>query len=76
MATATKKYSAGGGEGKPTLDIDAAVELCFEQLDIVKGIMGGFSTEEINQLSAGDRMKWSNTMSNNLMKNDETTDHS
>jgi len=74
LATATKKYSAGGGEGKPTLDIDAAVELCFEQLDVVKGIMGGFSTEEINQLSAGDRMKWSNTMSNNLMKNDETTD--
>lgn len=31
LAEATKKYTAGGGEGKHTLDLEAAVKICLEQ---------------------------------------------
>lgn len=31
LAAATKKYSGGGGQGKPTIDLEVAVALCLEQ---------------------------------------------
>ena len=75
LAEATKKYTGSGGQGKPTIDLDTAVELCLEQLATVKSLMGGFELEDIEKMSASDRMTWSNTMVNDLMKSDETTEH-
>ena len=74
LAEATKKYTGSGGEGKPTLDLEAAVNLCLEQFADVKELMGGFDIDEINGMTDGQKMKWSSTMVNNLMRNDEVTD--
>jgi type I restriction enzyme R subunit len=74
LAEATKKYTAGGGEGQPTFDIDSAVELCLEQLSVVKVLMGGFEVDELNTRSSGDLMKWTQQIVNELLKTDEITD--
>ena len=74
LAEASKKYTSGGGGGKPTFEIELAVELCLEQLEIVKSQMGGFEVEALNQLSEGELMQWSQKMVNNLMQSDEITD--
>lgn len=75
LAKATKKYTGGGGKGKPTIDIDAAVELCLEQLATVKSLMGGFTIEELTAMTAAQKMSWSNTVVNDLMVNDNTTEN-
>ncbi|WP_424495319.1 type I restriction endonuclease subunit R [Salinimicrobium sp. GXAS 041] len=74
LAEATKKYTAGGGEGKPTLDLEGAVEVCLEQFEKVKDLVGEFDAETINAMSSMDRMKWSNTKVNSLLKSDAVTD--
>lgn len=74
LAEATKKYTGSGGAGKPTIDMDAAVELCMEQLATVKSLMGGLELQAINTMSATERMKWSNNMVNCLLKTDQETD--
>ena len=74
LAAATKKYTGSGGAGKPTIDMDAAVELCIEQLGTVKNLMNGFELETIHAMTASERMKWSNEMVNRLLKNDQDTD--
>ena len=74
LAEATKKYTTGGGEGKPTFDQDEAVELCLEQLATVKSLMGGFELDELNALSAGGKLLWSNGLVNDLLKSDEVTE--
>jgi type I restriction enzyme R subunit len=75
LAAATKKYTGSGGKGKPTLDIDAAVELCLEQHIIVKELMGGFDGTGINEMTDLDKLKWSKTIVNALMSSDAVTDH-
>ncbi|MCZ4694584.1 type I restriction endonuclease subunit R [Ancylomarina euxinus] len=74
LAQATKKYTGSGGEGKPTIDIEAAVHLCLQQLASVKALLGHFDLESINALSAGDRMKWSEALVNDLLQTDALTD--
>lgn len=74
LAAATKKYTGGGGKGKPTIDMEAAVELCLEQLAKVKELIGGFELGNINAMTASERMVWSNSVVNALMKDDNTTE--
>lgn len=74
LAEATKKYTSGGGEGKPTIDIDAAVNLCIEQFHTVKDLMGNFNIEDINKLSAIEKLRWSNGLVNDLLQSDPITD--
>lgn len=73
LAKATKKYTGGGGKGKPTIDIDAAVEMCLAQLATVKSLMGGFTMGELNEMTAGGKMTWSNNVVNSLLETDEIT---
>ncbi|MEQ9305474.1 MAG: DUF3387 domain-containing protein, partial [Marinoscillum sp.] len=75
LAEATKKYTGSGGEGKPTIDIEAAVALCLEQFTTVKGLMGNFELEVINAMTEGERLKWSSGLVNDLMQSDPVTDH-
>lgn len=75
LADATKKYTSGGGEGQPTFDLDGAVELCFEQLEITKALMGGFEVAVISAYTASQSMNWSSEVLNELMKDDATTDN-
>ncbi|PCJ01113.1 MAG: type I restriction-modification system endonuclease [Flavobacteriales bacterium] len=74
LAEATKKYTGGGGAGKPTLDLDAAVHVCLEQLVTVKELMGNFDLEEIKKQSGAENMKWSHNLFNDLMASDAVTD--
>lgn len=74
LAQASKKYTGGGGKGKPALDIEAAVLLCLEQLLRVKAMMGHFDLESLAALSAGDKMKWSTGLVNDLLQTDALTD--
>lgn len=74
LAQATKKYTSSGGGGKPTIDMDVAVDLCLEQLEEVKGLMGGFDLDNLNALSATEKLTWSTNMVNDLMQSDAVTD--
>ncbi|NJB37796.1 type I restriction endonuclease subunit R [Croceivirga sp. JEA036] len=74
LAEATKKYTGSGGAGKPTIDLDAAVELCLEQLSIVKSLLGGFELDDINDMPETEKMKWTTSVLNGLLKDDATTE--
>ena len=74
LAEATKKYTGSGGAGKPTLDLDAAVELCLEQLAVVKELLGGFELDMVNEMPATEKMKWTTKVINALLKDDATTE--
>jgi type I restriction enzyme R subunit len=74
LAEATKKYTGSGGEGKPTIDMDEAVALCLEQFATVKGLMGGFHIIEFNAMKESEKLKWSNSLVNDLLKADSVTD--
>jgi type I restriction enzyme R subunit len=74
LAEATKKYTAGGGEGEPTFELETAVELCLEQLGTCKELIGGFELETLKSYSSGDWMKWSSKVVNGIMTDDVTTD--
>lgn len=74
LAEATKKYTGSGGAGKPTLDMDAAVNLCLLQHQEVKVLMGNFELESINALSEGEKLAWSSGLVNDLLKTDVITD--
>jgi len=75
LAEATKKYTSGGGKGKPAVDIEMAVNLCFEQLEMVKELMGGFSMEEIDQMDDREKLRWSKKVINDLLQTDPITDN-
>ncbi len=75
LAEATKKYTSGGGKGKPAVDIELAVNLCFEQLETVKELMGGFSMEEIDQMDDREKLRWSKKVINDLLQTDPITDN-
>ncbi|TDN83511.1 type I restriction enzyme R subunit [Salegentibacter sp. 24] len=75
LAEATKKYTSGGGRGKPAVDIEMAVNLCFEQLETVKELMGGFSMEEIDQMDDREKLRWSKKVINDLLQTDPITDN-
>lgn len=75
LAEATKNYTGGGGKGKPTLDLEQAVNLCLTQLKTVKDLMGGFEIGDLEQMSDGERVKWSSQVVNTLMESDYTSDH-
>lgn len=74
LAAATKKYTNGGGEGKPTLDLDAAVTVCLEQFSKMKNLTGDFDIEELNKMTSTERLRWSNSLVNQLMKTDDVID--
>ncbi|MGB4849413.1 MAG: HsdR family type I site-specific deoxyribonuclease, partial [Saprospiraceae bacterium] len=74
LAEATKKYTSGGGEGKPTIDLDLAVRLCLDQYAFVEHLIHGLDVDDIRQMTSGERMKWSNALVNDLLVSDEVTD--
>ncbi|NOQ28370.1 MAG: HsdR family type I site-specific deoxyribonuclease [Bacteroidales bacterium] len=74
LAKASKKYTGGGGKGKPTIDINSVVNLCIEQLHTTKALMGNFDLDEINSMSSTELVKWSNSLFNDLIKSDAVSD--
>lgn len=49
-------YASSGGEGKPTLDVDAALDLMHEKLDIVRGMLHGFDYSEFAEGTPTERV--------------------
>lgn len=74
LAEATKKYTGSGGEGKPTIDMAAAVALCLDQFDKVKTQIGGLEVESISTMSNAQKLSWSNGLVNSLLASDPVTD--
>jgi len=75
LATATKKYTNNGGEGKPALDLEAAVRICLLQYEKMCRLLNDYDFEEFQTLTDGERMKWSNDLVNSLLKSEAETDH-
>ncbi len=75
LAEATKKYTGSGGEGKPTLDLEQAVNLCLAQFDVVQTLTGEIDIKVLNSLSNMERIKWSNALVDRLLQNDAVTDN-
>lgn len=75
LAEATKKYTGSGGKGKPTVDMDEAVELCLEQLSVVKELIGGVELFEVMNFNDVQKLKWAGTIVNSLLKDDATTEN-
>lgn len=74
LAKATKKYTSSGGKGKPTMDLDAAVALCLAQFDDVMKLVDNFNIDDINDMTDGEKLKWSNNLVNDLLQTDAITD--
>lgn len=74
LAEATKKYTAGGGEGRPTIDIEMAVQICIEQYNIVVGLFNGLDVLSISEMSPSEKMIWSGGIVNDLLASDSITD--
>lgn len=74
LAEATKKYTAEGGEGKPTIDMDLAVNMCLEQYQKVVSLMQGLDVDQISSMSDAEKLKWANGLVNALLASDEITD--
>lgn len=74
LAEASKKYTSGGGAGKPTFDIDDAVGASFSQLALVKEMTGGFELSDVQSRSESENMVWSRSVVNELVKDDQTTE--
>lgn len=75
LAEATKKYTSGGGKGKPAVDIEMAVNLCFEQLETAKELMADFTMEEIDKMDDREKLRWSKKVINDLLQTDPITDN-
>ena len=75
LATATKKYSNSGGKGKPSFNLEAAVRMCLLQFEKMKRMMSDFTAAEVNAMSNGERLKWSNGLINQILKSDAETEH-
>jgi type I restriction enzyme R subunit len=74
LAEATKKYTGSGGEGKPTLDMAAAVALCLDQYAKIATQIGGLDVEQIASMSNAQKLSWSNGLVNSLLASDSVTD--
>ncbi len=74
LVEATKKYTAGGGEGRPTIDIHLAVTLCIEQYGTVVQMINGLDVYAVNAMSPAKKMIWSGAIVNELFASDAITD--
>jgi type I restriction enzyme R subunit len=75
LAKATKKYTAGGGKGRPSINIEEVVEICLKQFNHVKSLLGDFTLEELEAMSAGEQTKWFSGLVNGLLASDSITDN-
>jgi len=74
LAEATKKYTGSGGEGKPTIDLKVAVQMCLEQFETVKALMPNFDITAFNAMKESEKLKWTNELVNDLLQSDPITD--
>lgn len=74
LAEATKKYTGSGGEGKITIDINVAVEMCLQQFTTVKSLLPNFDVALFNTMKESEKLIWSNQLVNDILQSDAVTD--
>lgn len=72
LKNATEKYTGSGGKGKPTIDIEQALEVFHEQVEVCKGYLSAdIDYSNWKALSNGDKMLLVKQGTNHIIKNDE-----
>lgn len=49
-------YAQSGGQGKPTLDVEAALDVMHEKLDVVRGMLHGFDYSDFAEGTPAERV--------------------
>lgn len=76
LKDATKKYTGGGGGGKPTIDIELAWEEMLSILEEIKEYLPrGFDYSKWKSLNNGDKLVLVSTALNHIVKDDERCEH-
>lgn len=75
LRKATDKYTGGGGKGQPTLDMEQALNMFYNQIEVCKAML----TEDVEYknwkgLRDSDKVLIVKKAVNNLLKYDETSD--
>jgi type I restriction enzyme R subunit len=74
LKTATSKYTGGGGKGRPTIDIQQALEMFYNQVAICQNLLPeGTEYENWKGLRDSDKILLVKKALNNIIKNDETS---
>lgn len=74
LKNATNKYTDSGGKGKPTLDMEQALELFFNQVDTCKGfIPETIDYSEWKRLRDADKVLLVKAAVNHIIKDDEAS---
>ena len=72
LKTATIKYTGGGGKGKPTLDMEQALNMFFNQVEVCKSLLPeGIDYGNWKGLRDGDKVLLVRKALNSIIKNDE-----
>ncbi|MEZ4939014.1 MAG: type I restriction endonuclease subunit R, partial [Crocinitomicaceae bacterium] len=72
LKNATDKYTAGGGHGKPTIDIQQALEMFYDQVRVCKDFLPPtLNYSDWRVLGDGDKMKLVKQACNELVKLDD-----
>jgi type I restriction enzyme, R subunit len=74
LKSATSKYTGGGGKGRPTIDIQQALEMFYNQVAICQNLLPeGTEYENWKGLRDSDKILLVKKALNNIIKNDETS---
>ncbi|MFU8844734.1 MAG: type I restriction endonuclease subunit R [Bacteroidales bacterium] len=72
LKDATKKYTGGGGKGKPTIDIDETFEVCLNQVQLTKSYLpDDLVYSGWKGLTSGDKLMLISKEVNHIVRNDE-----
>lgn len=72
LKTATTKYTGGGGKGKPTIDMEQALNMFYNQVDLCKSLLPeGITYQNWKGLRDGDKLLLVRKALNDIIKNDE-----
>jgi len=73
LKEATKKYTGGGGTGRPTIDYEEVIQLCLEQVESVRELVDKeVEYSNWSNLSSGDRLLLIKRACNQAVKTDES----
>lgn len=71
LKNATEKYTGGGGEGQPTIDIEEALEMFYSQVEACKQYLPKVDYSNWRALSDGDKMLLVKKGLSKIVKDDE-----
>ena len=76
LKSATSKYTGGGGKGSPTIDMEQALNMFFNQIDVCKSLLPeGIDYSNWKGLREGDKVLLVRKALNGIIKFDEPSDN-